>query len=228
MRALVYTVLINDMKLFRVWYNYYSKYFDAIHVLCYGTKKEYQKQLKKLKNTTIEYVADEVNRPEDIIHFLKEKQITFFEKYDWVLYCNLDEFLITKPSKFKDLRDLMKTYKKDYIHAIAYDIVKTPCELPIDYSRPILAQRKNWVKNTDYNKIILSRVPLNWNAGTHQIDSISGEESKCFKNKGLYLVHLKQIDHERQDDDLGPHYAIKPEEYRGDKAELIPNFIKVI
>ena len=236
MSNLVYTCFQNDIKLLRVWIDYYSKFFDRIHILCFGTKQEYLDELD-IKGIEYEVIADENLKDEEImkslqpeiaINLVKEKQIEFLKDNIWVLYCNIDEFLVTS-KRYKDLKDLMANLKKDYINCLAYDVIKVDGEGIIDYTTPILNQRKFWVKNENYNKIILSKIPLSWNSGSHQIANVSDNESKVFKNKGLYLVHLKHIDPDRKDSDLGPHYSkIETNNYPKDHPSLryIPKWIK--
>ena len=99
------------------------------------------------------------------------------------------------PSKrYKDLGDLMKRKKDIWVACEGMEVIQLKSEKPIDYSKPYLAQRRYWLKNTSYNKIILSRVPLDWVPGLHRLSDIDEDESRAIACTGLYLVHLKHAD----------------------------------
>ena len=89
--------------------------------------------------------------------------------------------------------------------AEVFEIIQAEDEKPIDYQRPILTQRRYWLKNDNYNKVLLSRVPLEWNEGLHQLIQMPYEVAKEFKNTGLFMLHLKYTDLQCVvDKDLGP------------------------
>ena len=234
MSFLAYTVVQNDMILLDVWIRYYSRYFDKLHVLAYGTDPKYLVHLdilKKTRNLDYDYFEDTVKehplQADITINTVREHQRKFLGENEWVLYSNIDEFLIADPKRFSDLNDIMKNHGGNWIHAVAYDVIQTHDEGPLDYRLPILKQRSTWRKNIHYNKILLSRVPLDWNAGTHQISGVSDNESKELHNIGLILVHLKHADRDSKIRDLGPHVTSNWDQPDTSK-EPIPEFIKII
>ena len=231
--SIVFTIVQNDMVALDLWLSYYRKYFDDILVMCRSTKPEYRLTLNTLK---MKYGCEfeegkELLDPERTLQEIKDKQLIFSQDHDWMLFANVDEFLIADPDKFKDLKDLMKRTKKDWIPSEAFDVLQLKSEPRLDYSSPILNQRKYWIKNESYNKVILSKVPLNWNNGLHQIKEVDAETSKGYKNTGLYLVHLKYADITHDENrDLGPvkssvnNFGLIDEDTL--KKQLIPNKIK--
>ena len=166
--------------------------------------------------------------------FIQKKQAEFLaipNEYDWVLYSNCDEFVIAKSWKYKDLKNFMdRNLHHNWIACEGYDVIQVEGEKPIDYSKPYLRQRKYWIKNFNYNKIILSRVYLDWVDGTHKLAKMTDDESRAFKNTGLYLVHLKHADLTPTGErDLGPHLT-NPDpnimDHWLDKKERIPKYIR--
>ena len=207
MKTIAFTFVQNDMVILNFWASYYSKYFDELMVMCCGTKPEHKQTLKEmevkynLRRENLE--ADEVSAPfaREIIN---KKQRELINGYDWVLYSNCDEILV--PTKHKTINELMKRTRRKYIVCEGYEIVQEGDEKALDYDEPILRQRRSWLKNFNYNKILLSKIPLLWNEGQHQIDGFGGEESKLFKNTGLFLLHFKHADMKMDVEkrDLGP------------------------
>jgi hypothetical protein len=61
-------------------------------------------------------------------------------------------------------------------------------EPPIDLSRPLLAQRGRWHRNTLYDKALLARAPLTYSLGFHTC------EEPAARREGLLLLHLHKYD----------------------------------
>ncbi len=80
------------------------------------------------------------------------------------------------------------------IPCVRYDVNQHGGEKPLDYTKPILAQRKYWLRNRNYNKIILSKTPLVWDQGQHRTTDMHQNQSMAIEDTGLLLVHLKHAD----------------------------------
>jgi hypothetical protein len=235
MKTAAFTIWFNDLPMLDLWLKYYSKYFDDLYVICSATKDEYVpflEERKKKYNLNYERVGD-LSDTRIANEKVKETQIKLLENHEWVIYSNLDEIIATNPKKYSDLKDFMNRYKRDWLHCFAYDVIEWE-EPPIDFTKPILQQRKYWVKNYNMNKVLISRVPLKWNEGQHQIEEIPAEESKKLKNKGLYLIHLRHFNLEDDDKnprDFGPFMhgpSIFVLERRKDSRLVIPAWVKTL
>ena len=233
MRSIAYTIWQNDMVGLKLWLKYYSKYFDRIHLVCVATKPEYHPQLNKLQDTynlTYEFQPVSLIDPDTAFKAINERQRRFFDSFDWVLYCNLDEFLIPDTKKYKNLKDVMKKYPLNWIACEGFDVVQAEDENPIDFSKPYLKQRRYWIKNSNYNKVLLSRVMLEWNAGFHQVKEMDPLNSTLIKDTGLYLVHLKYADmHPQLPRDFGPQVTTYHADILGRPKEdrwLIPEEVR--
>ena len=100
----------------------------------------------------------------------------------------------------------MKESNKDWVACEGYEVIQVDGERPISYSKSYFKQRKYWIRNRNYNKILLSKVYLDWVDGMHKLAKMTDEESKAIKNTGLYLVHLKHADLKpTRKRDFGPH-----------------------
>ena len=205
MKTLAFTFVQNDLVGLRLWLSYYTRYFDDLNVYCFNTKEEHRKDLDELKREynfvyefLYEYEGNKIDgTPAVLLGFIKDIQNTFLGDHDWILCCNLDEIFISKRG---NLKDLMEKHKNELVAlpSEGYDVIQAEDEKPIDYSKSLFEQRKYMVKNPNYNKIVLTRVPLNWVAGLHKIDSMTDDESRVIKNTGLYLIHFKHADLTRE------------------------------
>jgi hypothetical protein len=233
MQALAYTFWMNDLIVLDMWLKYYSKYFDKLHIMCCGTKDGYIRQLdeRKLKyNLTYERLSESICNPSSANEEIKKRQVEFLNDFEWVLFSCCDEIVCADPRKYKDISKLMRKTRKRTIPCEAFEIFWQKDEPVLDYSKPLLKQRKYWVKNINYNKTILSKDPLNWNDGQHQVrnkDGNEGEKSKLFKNTGLYLLHFKWAD-SMDNRDLGPFKSLGGKGFLDKDKEEIPTWIKEV
>ena|SRR3990167_6088849 len=237
MKTIAYTVVQNDMVMLELWLKYYSQHFDNLLVVKWQTKKKYESFFRKLmKKYNVEFCQmgeEEVLRYGSILGtriFLQKKQAEFLatpNEFDWVLYCNLDEILVPKEGS---LRGLMRKTKKDWVACEGYEVIQVEGEKAINYSRRYFKQRECWIKNSDYNKIILSRVYLDWVDGMHKLAKMTDDESRKIKDTGLYLIHLKHADlNPIGKRDLGPHKTnLDPNimQHWLDKKEKIPENVR--
>ena len=202
LKTIVFTMWQNDLVGLDLWLKYYQKQFDDVLILCFSTNPKYFPELEK-RNVKYELLEGEGwDDPGRTNIMLCEKQRELLKEYDWVLFCNLDEFLVPNPRWYKSIRKLIES--RYYIPAECFEVIQLSDDKEIDYSQPLLRQRQHWVKNKNMNKVLLSSVPLSWNEGQHQIAEVSSEMSMNFENTDLYLVHLKHADSKTEGRDLGP------------------------
>ena len=216
----------NDLVALNLWAKYYSKHFDKLFILCFNTKEKYIPELENLKQhyeldyeMVQEFEGKKVDgTPSVALNLVKWWQRKFVNEYKWVLFANVDE-IVTPFKRLGTMRNLMKNSDKYLLPCTGYEVIQTRNEKPIDYSKPYFKQRKYWIRNPVYNKIIFSRIALEWNAGLHQIEGVSEDTSREFKNTGLYLIHLKHADIGAQNRDFGPYP-------NGGELHLDPNIMK--
>lgn len=206
MKAAAFTLVQNDMIILELWCKYYSKNFEYLYAHCFNTKKEYIPKLEEFRNKYhLDYYIHpgEQDSPPACNEIVKIKQQELLKKYDWVIYTNCDEFVVPSFTVDSTLTDFMNRCKKDWAWCIGYDVIQID-EPVLDYSKPILDQRKYWIKNPNINKVLLSKKPLNWGDGQHQTDETHGLTPEDMGNMGLYLIHLKHADLNNTVRDLGP------------------------
>ncbi len=207
MKNAAFTFVQNDMVILELWCKYYSRYFQNLYACCFNTKDEYGGKLEELKNkynliaSIHPFDQDSPPQSNDII---KLKQMELLQTYEWVLFSNCDEYVMPSFSCDRGLDSFMRRCGMQWAWCIGYDVIQEEDELPLDYSQPILCQRKSWIKNPNINKVLLSKIPLSWNEGQHQLDQTHGIEPKEMGDMGLTLVHLKHADLQAQGRDFGP------------------------
>ena len=113
------------------------------------------------------------------------------KKYDIVIGCDCDEFLIVDPKTNKPLAEYLSEIKiKNTVSGLGLDVGQNMNSEPaLDANLPILTNREYALLSTRYTKPVVKTAPLDWGSGFH---SISGHNFHIDKN--LYLLHFGAVD----------------------------------
>lgn len=185
------------MVILKLWMDYYVKYFDKLFVIGNYTREDHVASLEEFQRAypmDFYILPSGLGTSEHTLSEVKERMGNFLKEYDWVLYTDCDEIVVTDPKRYTDLKDLMNRTTKRKIFCEGYDIIQAQEEGPIDYDKPYLAQRKYWSKNVSYNKPVMGREMINWNPGFHKEYDMDDNDSKAIVDTGVYLLHLKYAD----------------------------------
>ena len=109
-------------------------------------------------------------------------------RYDVVVRCDADEFLIANPLLFASLRAYVDALDVPHVTALGFDIFQDTDEpaLKMD-GEPLLAQRRYCVASTSLCKTAIVTKPVAWSIGFHFSDA-----SPQLAN--LLLLHMKFAD----------------------------------
>ena len=114
-----------------------------------------------------------------------------FKKYDIVLGCDSDEFLIVDPNTGKSLAEyLSKSKHKTTVSGLGLDIGQNMnFEKKLNTKKSMLDQRGYALLSTRYTKPVVLFRPARWGSGFH---SVHGANFHIDKN--LYLLHFGAVD----------------------------------
>jgi hypothetical protein len=202
--AAVFTIVKNEKYFLPIWYKYYSKYFpkEDIYVLDHqtndGSTLNLDCNVRVVKNDK----AFDANWLKDTVN---EFQKHLLEKYEFVIFTEIDEILISLENQGYDLYEHlveMKNLGKNFDVATGYEMMQdTVFEAPYNSNNPILNQRRKWYREAAYDKTLISRVPLDWGIGFHdtiyrkQSDWVNGD-NLIDPNDKLILIHLHKFDYQ--------------------------------
>jgi hypothetical protein len=114
--------------------------------------------------------------------------------YDYVVFVDVDEFLVTDPSRFPTFPDLIEARgRPEAIGAMGLNVVHVPSAepAPLDLGRPLLEQR-GYAKFTPLMcKPSIKRIPAGWAISSH------GLKAPYAIDPELYMLHLKFADRAR-------------------------------
>ena len=113
--------------------------------------------------------------------------------YDYVVFVDVDEFLVPDPTLYADLPAFLAAHRDQQIIAgIGLNLVHDVAgEAPLDLDRPILEQRSYASLSPLMCKPSTKRVPAPWANSSH------GIHGPYRVSPDLYLLHLKFADRDR-------------------------------
>lgn len=182
------------------WYQYYSRFLrdEDLYVIHHQTKTE-DHCTDFLKNTKVNIIPEynEVFSTVWLNVIVKEHQKALLEKYDAVLFSEVDEILFTDPAACPDLSVFMNSFlEQTYntnVRCISYTMMHLPELEPTEFdnNKNILSQRKYWYRYGYYDKPLISKVPLDWVYGFHTATEMGPIVPS------LYMIHFHQYDYQR-------------------------------
>lgn len=190
------TMARNDEFFLSRWVEYYGRELGIknLYIILDGTDQDAPQNatganIIKLPHTEMSRIAGDKYRIGKISDLANE----LFKKYDIVIGCDSDEFLIVDPDAKKTLGEYLSELKyKTTVSGLGMDVgqnMKT--EKPLDTTKPMLAQRGYALLSTRYTKPVVLFRPARWGSGFH---SVHGANFHIDKN--LYLMHFGAVDME--------------------------------
>ena len=116
----------------------------------------------------------------------------FLALYDFVVFVDVDEFLVPDPTRHADLRSFLSTRRdRDVLAPMALNVVHVPeVEGPLRPHEPVLGQRRYAKFAPLMCKPSIKQVPADWKWASH------GIEAPFAVDPELYMIHLKFADRE--------------------------------
>ena len=193
-RIAVITMARDDDFFLSRWIAYYGKQFgtENLYILLDGTDQNIPENAGNTHITKLEHKpmsrssGDKyrINKISNLAHEL-------MKKYDIVIGCDCDEFLIVDPRTNKTLSEYLSNKKiHTSVSGLGLDIGQHLYnETILDRYAPFLEQREYALLSTRYTKPVVINKPVNWGSGFHSI-----KHHNFHIDKNLYLLHFGAID----------------------------------
>jgi hypothetical protein len=206
-KSAVFTIQQNEYKFLPVWVNYYKKHFHGkdIYVLDHDSSDLATQAYLALQRGEINVL--QVHRLESFNHVWLRNTVEGFQRfllqsYDAVLFVEADEIVCMSPNSkiAPDLRTFidkfMPTPGLDWVRCEGYEVIQSPEEAALDWNKPLLPQRRYWARSNLYSKILLSKVPIPWDLGFHNVREEIQVPTVGPYPPELKLIHLHRIDYD--------------------------------
>ena len=190
------TMARNDEFFLYRWIEYYGRELgnENLYIILDGTDQNAPKNANganiiKLPHTEMSRTAGDKYRIGKISN-LAEK---LFKKYDIVIGCDCDEFLIVDPNTKQSLREYLSGLKyKTTVSGLGLDVGQNMnIEGVLSPEKSLLLQREYALISTRYTKPVVLFRPAHWGSGFHHV---KGHNFHIDKN--LYLLHFGAVDME--------------------------------
>jgi hypothetical protein len=194
-KAAVFTIVQDEPFFLPKWLEHYAAQFPGrdIYILSHGDGPI----------CASEAVVVPVHRTASFDHnWLRDTVQTFqrflLQSYECVLFVEVDEFVFSNDGK--PVMDFIDVFLRSDCHAVrclGFQLVHMRDREPaFKESLPILGQRGYWSPSDEYSKVLLSKRPLNWICGFHDIVA-DPTIDVCFgANVPLTLLHMHRVDFE--------------------------------
>jgi len=192
---------------FKYWLKYYCQFDFDVYVVNLSDKQKdlpthgYNFTEIKLKGLN---VVGTGNYHDLCVVAIEEQQKRLLKKYDYVVYSDLDEFIIVNPDKYKDLGDYVRKAKGKEITCTGREIIQSSDESAMKWEKPWMEQRDHWWPHSAHFKTAISSIPQTFVWGFHYPKSfrLKSEVKELdlkvyiFKraDPDLIMVHTRFID----------------------------------
>ncbi|MBQ6736242.1 MAG: glycosyltransferase family 2 protein [Alphaproteobacteria bacterium] len=188
------TMARNDEFFLSRWVKYYGQELGQknLYIILDGTDQNPPKNatdvnIIKMPHTEMSRAAGDKYR----IGQVSDLATKLFKKYDIVIGCDCDEFLIVDPNTKKSLAEYLSTLKyRTTVSGLGLDIGQDMNnEKKLDPKKPMLAQRGRALLSTRYTKPVVLFRPARWGSGFHSVHNHT-----FHIDKNLYLLHFGAVD----------------------------------
>ena len=176
------------------WIAYYGKNLgtENLYIILDGTDQKIPENaglvhITKLPHINLSRSAGDKYRINKISNMAHE----LLKKYDIVIGCDSDEFLIVDPKTKQSLAQYLSNKKiKTSSSGLGLDVGQHLYnEAILDKDAPFLEQREYALLSTRYTKPVVINKPVQWGSGFHSI-----KHHNFHIDKNLYLLHFGAID----------------------------------
>lgn len=193
----VFVLSHNEKYHLPIWLKYYGENFgyENLYVLDHDTKDGSTDCLETIDVNHIKVHHDKLNDDNNFMtRTLQDMQVKLLNEYEYIINPDADEFLLPDPEIYlnlKDYVDKMKKQNKKIGRATGFEVLHDRHNEPqIDWDKPLLKQRKDWISVDTYNKPIILGEVRSWSHGKHEL---FGQMPSNDKN--LILCHTNRIDY---------------------------------
>jgi hypothetical protein len=191
-KCAVFTIVKNESFFLPIWLKYYKKYFNDsdIYVL------DHQSTDGSTNNLTVNVVPIVNELAFDhqwLCDTVQNQQAKLLEEYECVIFAESDELLY---STSYPLNELINKFLSDthvnYITCVGHEVIQNlDTETPMLEGEELFKKRNYWFDYGDYDKTLISKIPLTWIWGFHL--TRVGEKKYGYD---LHMAHLHRCDFE--------------------------------
>jgi hypothetical protein len=209
-KCAVFTKARNERVFLPIWLNHYSKFFpqEDIFVLDHLTDDGSTENLQcNVERLDYELAWDEDWR----MKIVQNKVQELLNFYECVIYTDTDELIFSPHLPLDKIIDEFLLTEQSFLTCTGYEIMQDEnTEKAFDFNLTIMEQRSFWFKCHIYDKTLITKIPLNWSYGFHEILQLEKNY-----HQELILLHLHRIDWKYMLERHLEHFSWKQKERYG-------------
>lgn len=197
-----FTIVRDEPVFLAIWHRHYASAFSNanLHLLHHVTEAD-EVAVGPFAGAIALFEASNVTRlvnadfdPQWLGDVVAAKLRSLLDTHTAVLFAEADELLTPDASGSGGLAAYVDAFVADSaahaVRCVGYELHHDSFagEPPLDAARPILAQRRRWHRNTLYDKVLLTKMPLTWSLGFHTCKEATPQDMR------LLLLHLHKYD----------------------------------
>lgn len=196
-RICAITMVRNDDDFLRKWIAYYGSQIgeENLYVYLDGLDQAIPDGCGKANIIVKERVEGNVAHADrGRIDFISSRAEGLLERYDLVIGTDVDEFLAVDPAVSSSLAEyLSRLNVAPSVSGLGIDVGQhLPTEQAIDWSLPLLSQRRYGYLSSRYTKTSVISRPVAWGSGFHRV-----RHHNFRIDTNLFLFHFGSADLER-------------------------------
>ena len=193
-----FVMVRDEPEMLPVWLRYYTRFVNSSdiyifdHSTCDGSIEEARRSFSFNLERLDHPVAYDIPW---YTEYVKAKQKELLQSYQVVIFAEVDEILWCPYGLDKLLKDFASG-SESQLRALGHELLHLTHEKPMNFGKEIVSQRMYWSRAQLFDKTLISKIPLDWTGGFHNVKGI--EQPVDGKNLRLMHLHYADIDHVRK------------------------------
>ncbi len=184
----IMTMVYNESTNLPIWLRHYRRVAPTANLFVIDHSSDDGSTALLSGATKIPLPRDELDE-HDRTFLINSLQHGFLRYYGIVIYTDCDELLVPDPAKSARLDTYLSYQPYSYAAPVGVNVIHiADIEPPIDFTRPLLLQRRYGQFRSTMCKPVITRIALTWEPGFHTCNRSPNID------RNLYLFHIKQID----------------------------------
>ena len=185
------TMGYNEKTHLPIWANYYARRLgvESLYVIDHGSTDHGSDRLARGINVVRIPRADAFDESPRT-HFVTNFVRSLLQYFDAVIYNDCDEIIVPHPGKYQNFQDFLAKASPVTRPVGLHLFQALDREARIDWTQPILGQRRFCRYTAAMSKPTIVKTPVEWAVGFH---AARAPEAPAFADDAM-LFHLKSID----------------------------------
>lgn len=186
----IFTIVNNEKIFLPIWIEHYKNFFDTKDIFVFdhltsdGSTDNLDVKTAKLNS------YNKIFNHSWLKNTVEKIQKKLLEHYEIVVFTEVDELLYDINMSLDKKIEIFSESKDQYLTCTAFELFhQIDIEKEFDPSKHFILQRNYWFRDPGYDKTLITKIPLEYSIGFHNILNKQSNFSE-----GLYMLHIRRLD----------------------------------